>query len=86
MPGLIRLLLAAALGLVLTGTQAAAQDIRIEPIPAHVKPQWTSVPNAPGVSWAPNIPTDVFRHGTKYYFYWEGYLYRSGKPRAPGNR
>ncbi len=83
MPGILNLLLAAALGLALSGTPAAAQDIRIEPIPPHVKPQWTPVPNVPGVFYAPNIPTDVFRHGSKYYFYWQGYLYRGSKPRGP---
>ncbi len=83
MPGILNLLLAAALGLALSGTPVAAQDIRIEPIPPHVKPQWTPVPNVPGVFYAPNIPTDVFRHGSKYYFYWQGYLYRGSKPRGP---
>ena len=83
MAGLIRLLIIAALGLVLSGAPVAAQDIRIEPIPPQVKPQWTQVPNAPGVFWAPNIPTDVFRHGTKYFFFWQGYLYRGNKPKGP---
>ena len=62
---------------------AAAQDIRINPVPPQVKPQWTPVPNASGVYWAPNIPTDVFRHGSKYYFYWAGYLYQGSKPKGP---
>ncbi len=83
MSGLMKLLLAAALGVALSGTPAAAQDIRIEPIPPHVKPHWTPVPSAPGVFYAPNIPTDVFRHGGKYYFYWQGYLYRGSKARGP---
>jgi len=83
MPGLLKLLIAAALGLALSGAPVAAQDIRIEPIPPHVKPQWTPVPNAPGVYYAPNLPTDVFRHGGKYYFYWQGYLYRGSKPKGP---
>jgi hypothetical protein len=83
MAGLIRLLIIAVLGLVLSGAPVAAQDIRIEPIPPHVKPQWTPVPDVPGVFWAPNIPTDVFRHGTKYYFYWEEYLYQGNQPKGP---
>lgn len=83
MPGLLKLLTAALLGLALAVAPVVAQDIHIEPIPPHVKPQWTPVPNAPGVFYAPNIPTDVFRHGSKYYFYWEGYLYRGSKPRGP---
>jgi hypothetical protein len=83
MPGLLQLLIAAMLGLALSGAPVAAQDIRIEPIPPHVKPQWTPVPNASGVYYAPNLPTDVFRHGSKYYFYWQGYLYRGSKPKGP---
>ncbi len=83
MPGLLNLLAGIVLGLALAAAPAAAQDIRIEPIPPKVKPQWTPVPNVPGVFYAPNIPTDVFRRGTKYYFYWQGYLYRGSKPRGP---
>jgi hypothetical protein len=48
-----------------------------------VRPEWTPVPNAPGVYYAPNLPTDVFRRGGKYYFYWQGYLYRGSKARGP---
>ncbi len=83
MPGLLQLLIAAALGLALSVAPVAAQDIRIEPIPPHVKPQWTPVPNVSGVFYAPNLPTDVFRRGGKYYFYWQGYLYRGSKPKGP---
>ncbi len=80
---LLKLWTAAVLGLALTAAPVAAQDIHIEPIPPHVKPQWTPVPNVPGAFYAPNIPTDVFRHGSKYYFYWQGYLYRGSKARGP---
>ena len=83
MPGLLQLVIAAALGLALSGTPVAAQDIHINPVPPHVRPAWTPVPNAPRVYYAPNLPTDVFRHGGKYYFYWQGYLYRGSKPKGP---
>jgi hypothetical protein len=83
MAGPNRLLAAAALVLALAGAVQAATDIRINPIPPQVQPQWTPVPNAPGVDWAPNLPTDVFRHGTKYYFYWEGHLFKGSEPSGP---
>jgi len=35
------------------------------------------------VSWAPNLPTDVFRYGGKYYFFWENYFYRGTAPEGP---
>jgi len=60
-----------------------AQEIHILPVPPGVKPQWTCVPGAPQVSWAPNLPTDVFRYGGKYYFFWDNYLYRGSTPAGP---
>jgi len=62
---------------------AGAQDIRINPVPPNLKPQWTRVPGAPQVSWAPNLPTDVFRYRGKYYFFWENYFYRGSAPEGP---
>src|SRR5665647_2227250 len=62
---------------------AGAQDIHIIPVPAGVKPQWTRVPGAPQVFWAPNLPTDVFRYSGKYYFFWENYFYRGPAPEGP---
>ena len=83
MGGPNRLLAAAALVLAFAGAPQAATDIRINPIPPQVQPQWTPVPNAPGVDWAPNIPTDVFRHGTNYYFYWEHFIFQGSSPSGP---
>ena len=83
MSGLFKLFAAMVLGLTLAAAPAAAQEIRINPVPPRVKPQWTPVPNVPDVYYAPNLPTDVFRRGGKYYFYWSGYLYRGSKPKGP---
>src|SRR5271157_460280 len=83
MPMSVLLKLWTAAVLALAAAPVAAQDIHIDPVPPQVKPQWTPVPNVPGAFYAPNLPTDVFRHGSKYYFYWEGYLYRGSKPRGP---
>ncbi len=62
---------------------AGAQNIRINPVPPGVKPQWTEVPGAPQVSWAPNLPTDVFRYRGSYYFFWGDYFYRGRSPQGP---
>jgi hypothetical protein len=62
---------------------AGAQDIRINPVPPGVKPQWAQVPGAPQVFWAPNLPTDVFRYRSKYYFFWAGYFYQGPAPEGP---
>jgi hypothetical protein len=80
---LATLFLFLALGLALIGSPAQSQDIRINPVPPDVKPQWTKIPEVPQVSWAPNLPTDVFRYRRKYYFFWEGYFYRSHHPEGP---
>ncbi|MBM4300007.1 MAG: hypothetical protein FJ121_00520 [Deltaproteobacteria bacterium] len=69
--------------LVAAAEAAGAQDIRINPVPPDLKPQWTQVPGAPQVSWAPNLPTDVFRYRGNYYFFWENYLYRGHAPQGP---
>ena len=62
---------------------AGAQDIRIDPVPPGVKAQWTQVPGAPQVFWAPNLPTDLFRYRGKYYFFWENYFYQGSRPEGP---
>jgi hypothetical protein len=62
---------------------AGAQDIRINPVPPGAKPQWTEVPGAPRVSWAPNLPTDVFRYRGKYYFFWGNFFYQGPRPEGP---
>ena len=77
------LLLLTILALVAFPGTAGAQDIHIIPVPAGVKPQWTRVPGAPQVFWAPNLPTDVFRYSGKYYFFWANYFYRGSAPEGP---
>jgi hypothetical protein len=76
---LVILALVAAPGIV------TAQEIRIKPVPPGVKPQWTQVPGTPQVSWAPNLPTDVFRYRGQYYFFWENYFYQGPTPQGPWN-
>jgi hypothetical protein len=83
MPRLATLFLLLALGLALSGSPALGQDIRINPVPPGVNPQWTKVPEVPQVSWAPNLPTDVFRYRKQYYFFWEGFFYQGRTPEGP---
>jgi hypothetical protein len=77
------LLLLVMLALVAAPEAFWAQDIRIEPVPPGVKPQWTQVPGTPQVYWAPNLPTDVFRYQGKYYFFWVNYFYQGSAPEGP---
>ena len=77
------LTLLALLALVTVPQIAGGQDIRINPVPPGAKPQWTQVPGAPQVSWAPNLPTDVFRYRGKYYFFWDNYFYQGSVPQGP---
>jgi len=77
------LLLLTLLALAAAPEVFGAQDIRINPVPPGVKPQWTRVLGTPQVSWAPNLPTDVFRYGGKYYFFWDNYFYRGSAPEGP---
>jgi hypothetical protein len=62
---------------------AGAQDIRINPVPPGVSPQWAKIPGATQVFWAPNLPTDVFRYRGTYYFFWGDYFYRGRTPHGP---
>ena len=71
------------LAMVAAPLAAGAQDIRIDPVPPGAKPQWTKVPGAPQVSWAPNLPTDVFRYRGKYYFFWANFFYQGPRPEGP---
>jgi hypothetical protein len=77
----------AGLLLVLLFTAAAipagAQDIRINPVPPHVKPQWTPVPGASGVDYAPNLSVDLFRYKSQFYLFWAGLLFKSHQPQGP---
>jgi hypothetical protein len=71
------------LAMVAVPLTVGAQDIRIDPVPPGAKPKWTKVPGAPQVSWAPNLPTDVFRYRGKYYFFWNDFFYQGPRPEGP---
>jgi hypothetical protein len=83
MAHLKRLLTSLLLAAALAAPPALAQDIRIDPVPPNIKPQWTPVPGVPQVYYAPNLPTDVFKYRGKYYFFWADYFYVGKKARGP---
>jgi len=80
------LLIFALLAALFAGNPAGAERLRIIPVPPHVTAQWIPMPEVPQVFFAPNLPTDVFRHRGRYYFYWEGVWYRSNKIKGPWSR
>jgi hypothetical protein len=73
-------------GLILMSGPAWAQTLRIIPVPPGVKPQWQAVAGAPKVSFAPNIPTDVFRYRGRYYLNWDGMWFESRNLEGPWDR
>lgn len=84
---LLRLLvLLAVSAAALASGPAGAERLRIIPVPPNVKAQWTPMPDLPQVSYAPNLPTDVFRHRGRYYFFWEGIWYQSKNIKGPWTR
>ncbi len=46
------------------------------PVDFRLAPQWTRITGVPGVEYAPNLTTDVFRYQGVYYCY-DGRWYRS---------
>ena len=54
-------------GLALSAAWAGDQQFS-PPLPPGITPQWVPIPGAPGVHYAPNTNTDLFRYGQKYYF------------------
>ncbi len=80
------LLMLAVLAIGFAAGTAWAERLRVFPVPPHVTPQWTAMPDLPQMSYAPNLPTDLFRYKGRYYLYWEGIWYRGNKIKGPWNR
>ncbi len=71
------------LGLVilLSGTFAGAQKIKIKPdAPA---PRWAPIPEVPGVEYAPHPARDLFRYGERFYNFEGGAWFRATAPGGP---
>ena len=77
------LLLIAAVILLAAGGGAWGQAVSVNPWTRQVRPQWTPVPTVPGLEYAPNLNTDVFRYQKQYIFLQEGKWYYSRKVAGP---
>lgn len=62
---------------------AWGQIVRVMPVPPHVKPSWTRMPETPRVFYAPNVPADVFRGPGGYYLLLDSTWYRSRMLNGP---
>jgi len=84
MQALFRVLMLVVLitGLALSATSVRAQQFS-PPLPPDITPQWTPIPGAPGVHYAPNTNTDLFRYGQRYYFQHDGKWYQGRNLAGP---
>jgi hypothetical protein len=73
------MLMAVSLFIFLTGSLAMADKIVVMPVAPAYPPQWTGIPNVPGVAYAPNIGQDLFRYHGDFYNFHGGTWFR-----APG--
>ena len=59
-------------GLALSATSVNAQQSGVQQLISQLlsglNPQWAPIPGAPGVQYAPNTNTDLFRYGQQYYY------------------
>ena len=49
-----------------------AQPQFTPPWAPNLAPQWSPIPQAPGVYYVPNLGYDLFRYGSQFYFYQNG--------------
>jgi hypothetical protein len=66
----------------LTGGLAAA-DRFVPPMATASPPQWTAIPNVPGVEYAPNIGQDMFRYQGSFYNFQGGGWFRAPAINGP---
>jgi hypothetical protein len=71
------------LGLVilLAGSFAGAQKIKVKP--GAPMPQWTRIPEVPGVEYAPNLAQDLFRYGGRFFNFQGGAWFRATAATGP---
>ena len=72
-------------GLALSAAWARDQQFS-PPLPPGFTPQWTPIPGAPGVHYAPNANADLFRYGQRYYYQHDGNWYQGRNLGGPWQR
>jgi hypothetical protein len=87
MQALFRVLMLVVLitGLALSAAWARDQQFS-PPLPPDITPQWAPIPGVPGVHYAPNTNTDLFRYGQKYYFQHDAKWYQARNIAGPWQR
>jgi hypothetical protein len=73
------------IGLALSAAWARDQQFS-PPLPPGITPQWAPIPGAPGVHYAPNANTDLFRYGKRYYYQHDGKWYQGRNMAGPWQR
>ena len=64
---------------------AAGAAAQMYPPARGPAPQWTGVPGAGGVEYAPNLGQDIFRLAEKYYYWNQGRWYQGSQYSGPWN-
>jgi hypothetical protein len=67
-----KVLLMVCLSLLLGNQALAGPRPAAPPVSPELAPQWTAVPEVPGVYYAPNLGQDLFRYGSQFYYYNQG--------------
>jgi hypothetical protein len=70
--------------ILLSGLTAVwAQTQFVPPWAPNLAPQWTPIPQVPGVYYVPDLGHDLFRYNNRYYFYEQGRWQRGDRLNGP---
>ena len=76
-------IVAVSLVILITGSMALAQKITDRGVPLAAQPQWESIPEVPGVEYAPNIGQDLFRYRGGFFNFQGGAWFRATAANGP---
>ena len=60
-----------------------AQAQFVPPWAPNLAPQWSPIPQVPGVYYVPNLGHDLFRYNNQYYFYQQARWHRGDRLEGP---